>query len=503
MDITKDGTPTETELNKILILCINKYVTVNRDKERLRNIQKILKTEGVGITIKQKFEMAAKIVDSLLDGKTVEYTINNLLANKSGKFYQYKDFIESIYDDPRGYEIQDDALECINLRLMEHNLNLNSEIFQKYIEYVTEGKHYDSVTEAWEGYEKVFLEMKKSYESARKDLVENDAATLGSDDDSEFQDQIRNRMFLKYDVTKKIPTGYKNLDDILLGGYEKQSLYIYGGNPGSGKSTMLINQLYNASLYSDYKLDLKDRYKLFVYISVENSSMQTTQRMICLHNGITNKEVISHLKKNEKPLGNYFDEADKNKSKIIMYHKNSKSITPADIEILIENAMERFKEHDPVLCAVYIDYLDQLKSDNESKEHRLNIEYNCQMLKNLAVNLDVPIITATQLNRESFNIKSAKELSSKLIAESMGPVRIADFVALMAVIDDNRDNVYFKITKNRDGESGYSFDFPVDFSISKFKTAECMLMDNDVQLSKNSNDELNKFDFSFNNDFSM
>lgn len=496
MNISIDGNPTETELDWILMLCINKYVTVNRDVDRLRNIKKILKIEGVGIATQNKYKLAKKIIDSLIEGNTVEYTIQNLMTNSNGSFTQYRDYIDSLYNEKDGYKVQDNALKSIQLRLMQHNLNLNNEVFKKYIEYVSEGRHYDTATDAWEAFEQVALKIYNTYKESKKDMIESDLTTLSADDDSEFQEQIKQQMILKYDVTNKIPTGFKVLDDILLGGYEKQSLYIYGGNPGSGKSTMLLNQIYNASLHNNYRSsNLKNKQKLFIYISVENSSMQTAQRLMCLHNNITTLDIREMLNQNINPLDKFYAKVKENNSKIVLYHKNSKSISPADIEVLIDNAIEKYRDEDVVLCGVYIDYLDQLKCDSESKEHRLNIEFNCQMLKNMAINLNIPIITATQLNRESFNIKSAKELSSKLIAESMGPVRIADFVALMAVIDDNKDNVFFKITKNRDGESGFTFDFPIDFSRSKFKNNAELVMENNINLANNSNDMLKSFSF--------
>jgi hypothetical protein len=77
----------------------------------------------------------------------------------------------------------------------------------------------------------------------------------------------------------------------------------------------------------------------------------------------------------------------------------------------------------------------------------------------------VPIITATQLNREAYRKSGKQELGAEMISESMQKLFIADFSAVMVKdnisgennkVDDNRlpKKVTLKIDKNRDGKTG-------------------------------------------------
>jgi len=129
-----------------------------------------------------------------------------------------------------------------------------------------------------------------------------------------------------------------------------------------------------------------------------------------------------------------------------------------------------------VVKAVYIDYLDLLHTDMAKDMYRLELGEILSGLKSLSARYEVPIITATQLNREAYKRNKKNELAGvAMIAESIQKLFIADFTA--AMIRDRNDEgiggtgadempkkILLKADKNRDGKTGQThvyFDYPI------------------------------------------
>ncbi len=262
--------PSETQLNDIIALCINKHVITNRNKSTYIDIMNILKQKEFNSIIASKYNLTKALVKSLIDGNSVEYAIENALG-VDPEFQQHREFIDVMYSKELDEEGQRQILKVVELKLLQTNMNVGKSIFKKFYEHLNEGKHYTTTEEAWDAFEKTALGMYDTYRkgSGLKSRHESSTYTWG-DGDPEYYERLRQQMILKYDRTKKTPTGFKFLDDILQGGFERQSLYIFGGNPGAGKSTILLNLMRNAALYTEYVSEMKNRLKLFIFISVEN-----------------------------------------------------------------------------------------------------------------------------------------------------------------------------------------------------------------------------------------
>ena len=101
--------------------------------------------------------------------------------------------------------------------------------------------------------------------------------------------------------------------------------------------------------------------------------------------------------------------------------------------------------------------------------------------KSIAANFEIPIITATQLNREAYRKGKGVELGSEMISESMQKLFIADFSA-MIYLDDNGEinsddetyvpqKVVLKVDKNRDGKTGKTHIY-INYPESRFLTQQ-------------------------------
>jgi replicative DNA helicase len=139
------------------------------------------------------------------------------------------------------------------------------------------------------------------------------------------------------------------------------------------------------------------------------------------------------------------------------------AISPATISALIQKYNQCPEKK--IVKAVYIDYLDLLVPDVGGEFYRLDLGEITSSLKSIAARFEVPIVTATQLNREAYRKSGKQELGAEMISESMQKLFIADFSAVMVKdtigdgnnkVDDNNlpKKVTLKIDKNRDGKTG-------------------------------------------------
>jgi replicative DNA helicase len=154
------------------------------------------------------------------------------------------------------------------------------------------------------------------------------------------------------------------------------------------------------------------------------------------------------------------------------------TISPATISGLIQKYNQCPDKKS--VKAVYIDYLDLLLPDQRKEFYRLDLGEITSSLKSIAANHEIPIITATQLNREAYRSSKKSDLGSQMISESIQKLFIADFSAMMIREDSGNGNkdhdnddmpkpVTLKIDKNRDGKTGQTKIY-FDYRRSRFLT---------------------------------
>ena len=108
-----------------------------------------------------------------------------------------------------------------------------------------------------------------------------------------------------------------------------------------------------------------------------------------------------------------------------------------------------------------------MRSLNKYNDKRFELDAIYQQLRNLGIEFNIPVITATQLNRSAIEkLESGGILTEEFIAESYGIARIVDCgVTINATPADNaNNNSIIYVFKNRDGEAGEQFRMFVDFS---------------------------------------
>ena len=112
---------------------------------------------------------------------------------------------------------------------------------------------------------------------------------------------------------------------------------------------------------------------------------------------------------------------------------------------------------------ILIDYADIMKSSSGFAEKRFALNSIYEGLRGLAMELNIPIWTACQSSKISFNKET---FGLDAISESIGKAQTADIILGIARTDQNKINkkATMMVLKNRNGEDGYTL--PMHFDTS-------------------------------------
>lgn len=242
------------------------------------------------------------------------------------------------------------------------------------------------------------------------------------------------------DGTVGIPSGIAKLDEV-LGGFHDSDLYVIGARPAMGKTAMLLNLINNTNEPRGL-------------ISAEQPAEQIGIRMIAI-NGRVNAQLMR--------TGN-LEEFDYTKMSncVARLHKenniwiNDKS--SIGIMDLIRQARKWKHEHD--IKALYVDYIQRIKWTDLKIAKWEQVGNVVMALKELARDLDIPIIALAQVNRE---VEKRVDKRPKMgdLANSSEIEKEADCIMTLY-----RDEVYnpdtpeagimeISVEKNRHGPTGY------------------------------------------------
>jgi hypothetical protein len=181
-------------------------------------------------------------------------------------------------------------------------------------------------------------------------------------------------------------TGWKSVDKVLYGGFNRGELAIFAGGSGAGKSLVLQNLALNwASLGFNV-----------VYISLELSEDLCSLRLDSMLSGMSSQDVFRNI--------------DDVSLKVVMQGKKHGAIQIVQMQNGIDvNAIRAYIreyqiQHNLKVDAVLVDYLDlmspaaqKVSGDNVFLKDKLVSEE----LRNLSVEGDYLFATASQLNRQS------------------------------------------------------------------------------------------------------
>lgn len=247
----------------------------------------------------------------------------------------------------------------------------------------------------------------------------------------------------------RISTGWTKFDQV-FGGFGIGEVFTFTGPAHSGKSMYLVNVGANVLLQK----------KNVLHITLEMSQEITAQRYDMRLLGLTKDELNSKIaiERLKEVLSNHI-------GRLIIKRYPSDTVTANDIATFIKR-LEMVKDFVPDI--IIIDYADIMRSTHHYNDRRFELDAIYNQVRNLGIEFKVPIVTATQLNRDSLErLEAGKILTEANIAESYGISRIIDCgVTINSTQVDSSlhhtSTIY--VFKNRDGISGETWKMYVDFS---------------------------------------
>lgn len=243
-----------------------------------------------------------------------------------------------------------------------------------------------------------------------------------------------------------IPSGFYDLDE-MLGGFNPGEMTVIAARPAMGKTAFVLNLMDHASTHIADSLGYAPS---VLFFSLEMGRASIVQRML-----VARAQVEAHRLRSgrlhDREYADLVEAAGVLKSARLFIDD-----TPGLSIMALRSRARRLKaEHG--LDMIVIDYLQLLSAKAESRQQEISMI--SRSLKELARELEIPLITLAQLSR---SVESREEKRPQLsdLRESGSIEQDADVVAMLYraeyyfPIDENKGKAEVLIVKHRNGATG-------------------------------------------------
>jgi len=252
----------------------------------------------------------------------------------------------------------------------------------------------------------------------------------------------------EYVGERAIQSGFTELDKITFG-WKKGELIVIGGRPAMGKTALAISLVRNIAILNRTPI---------AYFSLEMSTVQFMNRFLSNVSNVEINHVESYTKKEQALLDNA--------EKIIEDAPIFLDDTPAlSIQELRTKVSHLIREHQVKL--IIIDYLQLMNASGMIYSNREEeVSVITRSLKALAMELNIPIIALSQLNRrENCEGIDGKRPQLSDLRESRTVEQDADMICFIhrpeyyRIFQDEKGNdlhgmAEIIVAKNRNGKMG-------------------------------------------------
>lgn len=268
-------------------------------------------------------------------------------------------------------------------------------------------------------------------------------------------DRISHRQESDGTSVRGVPTGFYDLNE-MTDGWQKSELIILAARPSMGKTALALNLVEHAAV--DHKIPV-------LFVSLEMSEVELAERLLCsrghvngfqLRKGRIGSEDTQRLIHASEELSTapiYVDD---------LPGQTMLRIAATARRIQLRERQNAGVRNDPNkpggLGMIVIDYLQLIEADDKGVSRQEQISVISRRLKNLARELQVPVIALSQLNRSVEQREGHRPRISDL-RESGSIEQDADVVILlhrddMYNHDDNPGAAELIIAKQRNGPVG-------------------------------------------------
>lgn len=279
------------------------------------------------------------------------------------------------------------------------------------------------------------------------------------------------------DKSRRFTTGIRMLNKILSPGFMSGRLYMFLARTANFKSGILLTI---AKWFKYYNYDVQPKRNpnaipTVLLLTTENSVSETVARLFSMVvpgeniEELSPEEVIRQLKE----VGKLTLTGENNVDIVIKYY-NDREIDTNDIYGIIEDIENENRE----VVALIVDYIKRIRAAESGRgDERIELKNCSNELKSLAQNLDIPVITAMQINRAgNATVEMGMTQSKEDLARFIGATNVAncwdliensDWVCIIN-IERRKDNgtyyLTFKRTKIRyadhaDGQTYFNHPF--------------------------------------------
>jgi len=344
---------------------------------------------------------------------------NTIIINESSDTEDVKKVLDEIntfdFDISKNYEW---LFEQTNLYLKDKAIK---SAIMKGVDVIEEGDNPQKIRDIVE-------------EALCKDLKIN----LGSEYFDDFG--IRMDRIINSDV-KRIPSYYPELDEYLNGGFVPYTLSVIGAPIHKGKSLLMANIAARQAKHGHN----------VVLMSMEMSEDVFSQRF----DSIYSKTDINRMYVNKKTRSYMIKEIaklvknNKDRGKLFIKEFPTGNATVNDFRKYLRELKMRKIDIDILYC----DYIGIMKAEIERGNLYIDGKKVAEELRALSLEFNVPIVTATQINREGSKME-LKEIDHNYTADSSGIPATSDLMVFLGDDDDlftYENEIHWKIIKNRIG----------------------------------------------------
>ena len=235
-----------------------------------------------------------------------------------------------------------------------------------------------------------------------------------------------------------LTTGLRKLD-ILLGGLCPSCLYVVGGRPGVGKSSLLLQMA----------LSVAQSGKPVLYVSLEMPTWQLAERAGQILSGVN----VLSMRRGKATQSDF-----SRLGTAIATLKNVPLMLIDTVRDLPDLGVESAKAvSESGAAALFVDYLQLIHVPNFKENRTAEVTVISNSLKRLAMQLKIPVVAAAQLNRS--NVREDRTPTLADLRDSGSIEQDADSVVLLHVksgdLNAPRVQTDGLMLKNRAGECGY------------------------------------------------
>jgi len=257
--------------------------------------------------------------------------------------------------------------------------------------------HYDWFYKEFEGFTKqqelnraillaADLIEKQEYDPVEKIIKDAVQISLTKDLGTDYFEDPRSRLLSLKDSNGQVSTGWPTLDKRLFGGFNRGELNIFAGGSGSGKSLFMQNLAVN---WVTKGLN-------GVYLTLELSEELCSMRLDSMVANHSSKEIFKKLDDVEMKVKMVGKKSGHMRIKYMPAQSNVNHIRAYLKELQVKTG----KKVD-FLCVDYLDLLMPVGVKVNPSDQFIKDKYVSEELRNLAKELDVLFVTASQLNRSA------------------------------------------------------------------------------------------------------